>query len=460
MAVNEWTLPANVAAAPRDLAWLETFRIETRRLIAAVPDVAPPYSDEEDFRRRALCWRDTLVRVYAPPLHPRFELVVPEDFAIALDAVRPLRRALAGEIVQDAPAGMLIDAALLQRALPEDIVALLASGPPRELVSTMLMVNERNPADEWHRFSTGVDGFTSAASADGDSIAVYAVDCDDALRGTLFHEIAHLNGERHEIEFSWFVLAAGLEEGGYMHRERAAVSVQENWAVHLGECVFGEDADTFAEFCDRAPLRAAVLGCIMQRLVEHGHDQWNEPAAIQRALHLTTSVRESANARLREIIARCDDNSPEGVEKRALILLLALAGGQPLDGFASRKEVNVSGALLTHRALNSLSLFTALESLDVSGTLIARGGLSALPELTQLRRLNLQGTGVYSSDLKHIGGLQQLEWLDVSGTNINDTAVAVFARMPALRHLRVAGTAIGHTADELHAALPLCEIDV
>ena len=89
-------MPASVAASSRDLAWLDTFRIETRRLIAAMPDAAPPYVDEEDFRRRALCWRDTLVRVYSPSLPKRFDLVVPEDYAVDLDAVRRLRRTLAG----------------------------------------------------------------------------------------------------------------------------------------------------------------------------------------------------------------------------------------------------------------------------------------------------------------------------------------------------------------------------
>lgn len=459
-ALSEWTLPAMVAADSHVAPWLDTFRMETRRLIAAASDVAPRYADEEDFRRRALCWRDTVVRVYSPPLHPRFEIVVPEDFAIALDAVRTLRRALAGGIVTDAPAGTQIDPALLRRALPEDVVALLASGPPTDVVSAVLVVNERNAADEWHRFSTGVDSFTSAASASGDAITLYGADCDEALRDTLFHEIAHLYGERHEIEFSWFVLAAELEKWGYMHRERAAVSVQENWAVHLGECMFGEDGDRFAEFCHRAPLRAAVLGRIMQRLVEPGYSQWNEPAAIARALHLTTTVRERAMMRLREIIACCDDNASEGVEKSALILLLALADGEPLDGFASRKEVSVSGAMLTNQALNSLSLFTELESLDLSATLITRGGLSALPSLTQLRLLNLSGTGIYSSDIKHIGGLRQLEWLDVSGTNINEAAVPVLARMPALRYLGLRGTAIGYAADELHAARPHCKIEV
>ncbi|MEP7343752.1 MAG: hypothetical protein ABI877_00735, partial [Gemmatimonadaceae bacterium] len=61
--MSEWTLPANVAAGSLDAPWLDTFEVETRQLIAPAPDASPPYTSEEDFRRRALCWRDAVVRV-------------------------------------------------------------------------------------------------------------------------------------------------------------------------------------------------------------------------------------------------------------------------------------------------------------------------------------------------------------------------------------------------------------
>ena len=460
------------AADSRDesTAWLSSYTIESWPIVVAVPNVEGPFENVDDFRRRSLAKSDRQMRVYAPLGNTKLRIVVPEHYAVALDAVRNLRAVIEGFAGSDAPPNAELDAMLLQRALPEDIVRQLPFIPPTDVLTTIILRDDRNPADGWYNQELDDRAFVSAASANDKTITLFCVLRDEFLHDTVFHELAHLSGERYEIEFGWFAIAAAVESGEYVQRGRAAISVAEDWAVHRGECVMGANERLFAQFCERAPIRAAALGMLMTRLLDNatvgdsaGSLALNNSSAEvsiallqQRTTILNTVVRAQAMSALRVRIAQC--NIANESDRDLLLLLLVMADGSPLDGFASRTIVDVRSAAVGRRVLQSLSAFTSLESLDVSGTFISRGGLEALPALASLRRLDIANTQIFTSDVQLIAELPHLEWLNLGGTNVNVNALPVIVRMQSLRFLCVSGTELAESADDLRVAMPGCEI--
>ena len=452
-AMNEWALPTWSPTAPMEIA---AFTLESWPITTAVTGVTGLFDNEDDFRRRALARIERRMRVYEVPHYPHLRIALPEDYALALDSIRRIRTFLNGASVDGVPADSVVDASLLQRALPEDIVSLLQLAPPTSVVDAIILLDEPNPADAWFRQSSGNAEFISAASASNGVITLYRAERHAELRDYLFHEVAHLLGEWSELDMHWFAIAANVEAGGYMHRDRAAANLAENWAVHLGECVLGEDSEPFVRFCHEAPLRAATLGHLLSRFFEEGHDRWNEPAAERRAVHLSAVVRARAMEVLRIQLAECDYDDPRDTR---LHLLLALASGAPLFGFEARTQLDLSNSLLTSRALASLADFSSLAELDLSGTLIGRGGLEKLPALPRLRHLDLHGMKLFSSDMRRLEALPSLDWLDVSGTQINVSSLPTFTRLRALRFLRISCTEIAGSASNLRDALPWCVVE-
>ncbi|MEP6765639.1 MAG: hypothetical protein ABJB66_15090 [Gemmatimonadaceae bacterium] len=435
--------------------WLSTYAEQDYQFVVAAPGIDGPFSDVDDFRRRALAHTMRPARLYAPFAHSRFRIVVPNDYAQALDAVRRMRALVNGQVVDAAPSGTELDVTLLNRALPEDIAELIAMFPAFDVLDVVILCDDVNPADAWYSQEIG-HSFASAASATLGMITLYRAPRDEFLRDTFFHELAHLLGERYEMEFAWFTIASGIERGGFMHRDRASVSIAENWAVHLGECTLGESDEAFENFCREAPVRAATLGIIMDRMVNSLSTIAIDNTFVTRTTWLHTNVRAAAENHVRTNIERCHNTGES--DRESFLLLLVLADGKPVAGFETRSLVELGGAAIGRKVLLSLASFTSLESLDVSNTFIGRGGLETLPRLAQLRELNLSGTRIFSSDVRYIGELVHLKRLDIGSTNVNVSAFPELARMRGLRYLRITGTELASDAAALRTALPACEV--
>ena len=457
--MSGWDLPTWPEDYATDGDRLGPYQLETRRFLAAVPGIAGPFLGVPDFQRRALTTRERKVRVYRPA-GTSAEIVVPEDYAASLDSTRRIRSFLAGDLSEaaaPAAADASIGITVIDDALPEHFVSLLDLLPDNRFVEAVILLDEPNPADAWHRQASGDPSFRSAASAANGLVTFFSPKLRHLLAEEFLHEVAHVFGERLEGEMGWFRIAANLEEGGYIHRDRAGLSLEENWAVHLGECVLGGRSESFQRFCGEAPLRAAVLGMVVSRLLENDQASASRHVALaSRGAYLNSALRSHALDSLRAIAKNLERDA--GERNRAMRLLLALLRGEPLVGFDDVVSLDLSGAWLGRIHMESLRALTAIEELDLSDTLLGRGGLEFLASFPKLRRLNLRGNELWTSDMYQLRRLPALEWLDVGMTRINSSSIADFARLKTLRTLSVDGTDFGDSAEALHSLLPKCDV--
>jgi hypothetical protein len=392
---------------------------------------------------------DQPVRIYRPAgIHT--EIIIPDDYAKALDSTRPLRSFLAGDVAaagQPDAKDASISVEHIGDPLPEHFLSLLDLLPDSSDIKAIVVLDRPNPNDPRHREESGNPIFTSAASAANGVITFFSPKLTHLLGEEFLHESSHILGEHFEGEMQWFGIAAAIEAGGYKHRDRAALNLEENWAVHLGECVLGGSSESFAIFCERAPLRASVLGMVLRRLLENETSATSHAALGRRATHLNARVRHRALDSLR---------ANEG--SAAIRLALALLNGEPLTGFENLTSLDLSGAWLGRRHMDSLPAFSSLEELEVSNTLLTRGSLTFLDKLPNLRRLNLRANDLWASDVSKLRHLQNLQWLDIGMTKINSSAIVALAGMKALRYLNVEGTELVGSADDLRRLLPDCEV--
>jgi hypothetical protein len=426
----EWQLPA----------WPDDYHIDAAALGTSV-----------------LSARGQLVRVYQAGRHT--EIIIPAEYAAALDSTRKLRAFLSGEAMSaedgsgdDQP----IDALVLTHALPEHFLSLIALLPDPYPLKAVVLVNHANPDDPHHRETAGDHSFVSAASARDGTITFFSPLLRPMLSEEFLHEAAHLYAEHYEGEMRWYRVAAELEAGGYVQRARAALRLEEDWAIHLGECVLGGSAESFARFCEGAPLRAAVIGRLMRRLLDGNGESLTAARALRaRSHHLNSVVRARTITILQALVPVTLDADECN---RTIQLLLALLEGEPLTALETVTSLDLSGAWLGRAEMQSLRGLPALRELDLSGTMLIRGSLEFLVTLPTLRILNLRGNELWTSDMEHVAQLSALESLDIGCTRVNASAIGSVGRMRSLRVLHVDGTELAESVNELRALLPECDV--
>jgi formylglycine-generating enzyme required for sulfatase activity len=273
-------------------------------IAAALPGIAGPFASAEEFIERATTVIKVEMRVYGVDDDLRApEILLPERYAQVLDPIREFRRRLSGVAEGPVPA---IQPELLRRALPEDFVPLLDAAPDIDFINHLLILDEQNPYNPWFRQLVGDPGFISAASANPGSMMFFARDQGATLHDEFMYAWSHCFRYERDDDVRFFAIAAELESaGGYCHRQRALENVDENWALHLGECVLGKDDDAFQRFTEGAPLRAAVLGVALRPFFELRRSVATEPwldadaiahwlAVAERVDHLNAVVRDRA----------------------------------------------------------------------------------------------------------------------------------------------------------------------
>lgn len=380
------------------------------------------------------------------------EIIVPEDYASALEGVRRLRQLQEGQAIAKSGSSE-IDPALLKRALPEDILAALELLPDRTLVRRVILSNEANPEDAIHREKTGDAAFESAAATSRfGEVTFFKRNVDAFLAEDLFHEWAHVLKYEKPALSRMFDMAAEFEKDGYFSRERGKVDADENWAVHMGEQLLNPSQAEFRALVEKAPLRALVLGRALKSALDSSiFESPNAEAMRSRVEFIEKHAGPRALAQLSEKIT-----TAEGAEQQAAAkLLLYLENGSTLARLQAPTTLDLANELLGDAHIRGLRSMSALEDLNLTRLLFTDAGAEIFPTLTGLRRLSLRDTRAGNAALMYIKDLPRLEELDLARTQVSDSAVPWLAQMKNLRLLNLTGTRLSARGlSELERGLP------
>src|SRR5262249_47351855 len=140
---------------------LTGYRSATMPMLEQVEGANGPYDNQQTFEQQALCLVDRNVRIYSATDFPG-EVIIPEEYAAALDAVRTLRMTALQSAVADSTGAQQgfataeAQAALAQnqyrnRLLPEELVYYLKELPDRGYFTRVFLLDYGNPRDLWLR---------------------------------------------------------------------------------------------------------------------------------------------------------------------------------------------------------------------------------------------------------------------------------------------------------------------
>ncbi len=244
---------------------LVRFENATWSLLVSKAGMAINVESHTEFLRYAVEHQDTPVRIYSVD-GLRTRIVVPEDYAQKLEAVRKFRLGLEGLARDDTQE---IDPNLLNRALPEDFIPHLDALPNTGFVSELFLLNDANPMDPLHQQQSGDPLFESQASAFNNStITFYKKNVDECIEDELRHEWSHLARWQMPLESTGFDLACKHEGKSYSPRERANLDADERWAVLFGEEMLNPNARNFLELTEKVPLQSVFLARGLTRAIE------------------------------------------------------------------------------------------------------------------------------------------------------------------------------------------------
>jgi internalin A len=94
-----------------------------------------------------------------------------------------------------------------------------------------------------------------------------------------------------------------------------------------------------------------------------------------------------------------------------------------------------------------------IQELVLAGSAVSDTGVAALPKFSGLKRLDLSGARISPKSLESVARLTSLESLRINGIPLEDTSIAVLKSLPSLTELSLVGTSIGESAFESLAAL-------
>lgn len=427
------------------------YEMGTVRLFAPKPGAVAWFADAREFLTNGVTFEPCLVRFYAIADHPT-RIVVPDDYARELDAVRAMRLRLEGTPHDcDVP----LSPGLANRALPEDCIPHLKALPRDVLPDTLQLLNDDNPVDVWHRQTLGDSTFRSQAAATPNTITFYCKDLDEFLGDEIRHEWAHLAKWEMPTIGQVFDAAARFEGFSIVHRERALVDADEDWAVHLGEQLLHPDPDVFFELTRDNPIRTVFLGEALRRLYQppcRTGSTFDEQLA-DRLAYIDTAIRPGVVAHVTEE-AR---TSPDADRRNDAARLLVHSGDATDLARAELTTLNLRGEPIGRTTLLRLRDCKTLIELDLSRTWAGPGGLSDLGGLP-LRRLRLSGTSMPYGSVDDLLQMVTLEHLDLSYANLSEPAVFQLREMTFLHTLDLTGVRHADMIDWLRAHMPTTEI--
>lgn len=219
------------------------------------------------------------------------EVIVPEKYASQLDEVLNLRiiveqegRVRAGG---DAEQIAAVEAAKKQleahpmrdRAHAVDLVPFLEELPDRSLVRRVVLLDNKNPQDPWHRKTYKPDFVSAASAAPDGTVSYYAQNRDFFSRETTHHEWSHLLENKVTRESAANQAAFGYEKAwspsDYSRRDNNEMFAE------MGASLLHPDADQFLHAAHNAPVRTAIYTSAMEQALSAAPPQFRSVFADQ-----------------------------------------------------------------------------------------------------------------------------------------------------------------------------------
>lgn len=214
-----------------------------------------PFKDYDEFQKLGVEKISTKVRSCNVQGLPDVRIVLPEAYALRLDA---------DKLVEKDPGTGLMS----QRVTPADLPQLIDEMPDPRYFKRIFISDRPNPEDDWVTQTYFSKGFVSSTAMVEGELFLYKTNLTDYLRRDLMHEWGH------ELRYKYwndpvkdlFHDAVLVEK--WNPRTYAARGDSEQWAV-LGEKLLGTSANDFVEACDRAPIRTTLWMMTLKRCLNN-----------------------------------------------------------------------------------------------------------------------------------------------------------------------------------------------
>lgn len=249
-------------------------------LVTYVQDVQKPGAASKvgDYKTFGAWARDWMVESHTPARRYTFgpnEVVVPEKYATQLDEVLNLRMIVEQEravrAAGDADQIAALEAAKQQlqahpmrdRAHAVDLIPFLEELPDRSLVKRIILHDNKNPEDPWHRKTYKPDFESAASAAEDGTVSYYEQNRDFFSRETTHHEWSHLLENKVKRESAANEAAFGYEKAWdpshYSRRDKSEMFAE------MGASLLHPDGDQFLLAAHKAPVRTAIYTSAMEQ---------------------------------------------------------------------------------------------------------------------------------------------------------------------------------------------------
>ncbi len=238
-----------------------------------------PFKDYSDFQTRGLAKIPTKVRSCGVKGLSDVRIVLPETYALRLDADRLMEK--------DPGTGQMA-----QRVVPADLSQFIEEMPDPRYFKRIFISDKSNPEDDWVTQTYFSKGFVSSTAMVEGELFLYKSNLTDYLRRDLMHEWGH------ELRYKYWndpvkdlFHDAVQVETQWNPRQYAARGDSEQWAV-LGEKLLGTSANDFVEACDRAPIRTTLWVMTLKKCLDNVPKKlWTEDQG-KYALRVSYVMRE------------------------------------------------------------------------------------------------------------------------------------------------------------------------
>jgi Leucine-rich repeat (LRR) protein len=423
------------------------------------PAAVGPFESYADFSKSGIILHCRPTRVYDIDGH-KTKLLLPEDYALELDAVRRLRHNAAdlrnqfNERIYDQgrEAGRerwleaekrLADHPLKDHPVPEDFVAMLERLPDSTLVKQIVVRNESDPHKLYNQQVYGKNFEAAATASQEGVITFYQPRRGHFLAETIAHEWSHLIDFAMPETHYLFKTAAEIERNGHYARHYGRFNDAENYAVQLGEELLNPEPARFTTAAMSAPLRTTVLMLhgldpVLKMIPENQRSPYHQQFS-DRVEWVRKHVLPAAEEQLLVNIAGA--SPPSRRASAELLIALSESPGRWLDQIGRIRalpELDLMRAQIGDEHTEQLSKLNQLESLrklSLARNEVGDKTLEAVSKLTNLQELDLAFTKVTDAGLERLQSLEKLATLNLQFTSVGDAGVAHLAKLPGLYDL-------------------------
>ena len=351
------------------------------------------------------------------------EIIVPQEYAQRLAEVRELRKiaeqnterlSAEQQVRIEAARDRLAEHPLANRALPEEVAAVLEQSPDLSLFKKVFLLDEANPMDNyWQRIHTSDFQSRAQATPDG-TLSLYSLERPGSsqryasVNEQVRHEWAHLLKWSNRADGSLFASAMKLEPGVKAREPYAPANVDEAFATHLGENLLHPDGVQFLAAARRNPIASSLAFDMLCARVEPSRmPEWLKSRQAEINQHIRPLAIEQLKASM--------GSQPTA---EAAALLLRLGGENALAGLTGARAIDLTGLKLGDNALSAAATNSGITSVRLNYAQFAESSLSLLSNL-QLRNLELAGTCISDASIPTLSAMKTLKTLDINGTRIS-----------------------------------------